>query len=197
MGEGITRDSVIDAALELMADGGLHALAMRRIAAAVGVQQSALYWYFESKQQLLAQVADRLLAAIELAPSAGRDWSDRLLTQASHLRDELLRYPDGAELVATAFAFRLGAQRPYQQFVTILGDAGFSTEEADIGASVLFHFVGGYVTDEQQNRQAAALGAIPSAPESDDYLARQRFDRALRVIVAGLATRTHLDEDGV
>lgn len=190
MGEGITRDAIIDAAFKLLAQGGLHALAMRRIAGTLGVQQSALYWYFDSKQMLLAAVADRLLASIELAPATDRDWQDRLVEQASKLRDELARFPDGAELVATAFAFRLGAQRPYQQFATVIGDAGLSADEADIGASVLFHFVCGYVTDEQQNRQAAALGAIKDDREPTDHRSTERFDEGLRVIVAGIEARS-------
>ncbi len=186
MGDGLTRDSVLDAAMGLLADGGLHALAMRRIAGALGVQQSALYWYFENKQAILAAVADRLLDSVEMAPLTDEGWPERILGQASRLRDGLLPFPDGAELVATAFAFRLGAQRPHQQFATILTDAGFGSDRADIGASVLFHFVIGYVTDEQQHRQAAALGAIKDAPELDQQDATRRFGRGVELIVAGL-----------
>ncbi|MEZ5294916.1 MAG: hypothetical protein R2697_01165 [Ilumatobacteraceae bacterium] len=57
-------------------------------------------------------------------------------------------------------------------------------DDAEIAASVLLHFVLGFVTDEQQHHQAAALGAIDriddGATPADD-----RFDRALRLIASG------------
>lgn len=192
MAEGITRDAVIDAALELLAQGGLHALAMRRIAGALGVQQSALYWYFENKQQILAAVADRLLDAVEPVVADGGAWSEAAIEQASRLRAELRRYPDGAELVATAYAFRLGAKRPFEQFAAVLGQggAGLASDQADIAAAVLFHFVLGYVTDEQQRRQAAELGAIRATPDPDEGEATRRFAEGVRVIVAGVEARS-------
>lgn len=182
----ITSADIVGVALELLADGGLHALAMRRIATELGVQQSALYWHFDNKQQLLGAVADRVVAPVAL--SSGGSWSARIEGLASQLRSELLRYPDGAELVATAFAFRLGASSTFRQFSRELEGGGLAPDDADVAASVLVHFVFGYATDEQQHLQAAELGAIEhdagdgrgSEPLAD------RFLRGLRLIVSGV-----------
>jgi AcrR family transcriptional regulator len=182
MADGITRADITGAALALLADGGLHALAMRRIAAELGVQQSALYWHFDNKQQLLAAVADLVVAPVE--PTNARKWQNRILGLGSRLRDELLRYPDGAELVATAIAFRLGAGRPHQLFADELVRAGMSDDDAGVAASVLVHFVVGYTTDEQQHHQAAALGAIDRVEA-----ATGRFEQGLRLIVAGVESQ--------
>ncbi|MDZ7677378.1 MAG: TetR family transcriptional regulator [Acidimicrobiales bacterium] len=185
MTDRITPADVVGVALELLAHGGLHALAMRRIATELGVQQSALYWHFDNKQQLLAAVADQVVAPVSVPASA--DWSTRVEALASRLRDELLRYPDGAELVATAFAFRLGARQPFRQFADELAGGGLGLDDAEIAASVLLHFVLGYVTDEQQHHQAAALGAIdPAGDGHDTQSTHDRFVRALRLIVSGI-----------
>ncbi|MEX2626659.1 MAG: TetR family transcriptional regulator [Ilumatobacteraceae bacterium] len=179
----LTRASIVDVALELLADGGLHALAMRRIATELGVQQSALYWHFDNKQQLLGAVADRIVAPI--VQPAGGDRSARIEMLGSRLRDELLRYPDGAELVASAYAFRLGAQQPFQRFTDELVEGGLTLDDAETAASVLVHFVFGYAADEQQRQQAAALGAIEhEAP--DATAVADRFSRGLHLILSGV-----------
>lgn len=163
---------------------------MRRIPNELGVQQSALYWHLDNKQRLLGAVADRVVAPVSV-PDDG-DWSARVESLASGLRRELLRYPDGAELVATAFAFRLGGRQPFGQFTDALVGAGVALDDAEIAASVLLHFVLGFVTDEQQHHQAAALGAIDriddGATPADD-----RFDRALRLIASGVDSQMSAD----
>lgn len=185
MTDRVTPAEIVDAAIGLLALGGLHALGMRRIASELGIQQSALYWHFDNKQQLLAAVADRVLAGVE-APSDD-DRSQRIEGLASRLRAALLRYPDGAELVGTTFAFRLGARQPFRELTGELERAGLARGDAEVAASVVVHFVIGYTTDEQQHHQAAALGAIDRAsdehpwPSADDH-----FTRGLRIIIAGV-----------
>ncbi len=183
----INRDDIVGAALELLTVGGLHALGMRQIAAKVGVQQSALYWHFENKQQLLAALADRLLAPVGVESDG--DWAVRVVSLARSLRAELLGYPDGAELVATSFAFRLGSHQPLHQFTEEPESAGLVGDDADVAASVILHFVLGYVTDEQQHRQAAALGAIVTSDDDRTAVSDERFVRGLELIVAGVRAR--------
>lgn len=190
MTDPITPNRIVGVAVDLLARGGLHALAMRRIANELGVQQSALYWHFANKQLLLARVADHIVEPVGVGDAVPDGWSARTEALAWALRRELLRYPDGAELVATAFAFRLGGDQPFGQFTTELTVGGLTPPDAQVAASVLWHFVLGYVTDEQQHRQAAALGAIdadvdaaPSASGDD------RFDAALGLILMGIDVR--------
>ncbi|MFV0523723.1 MAG: TetR family transcriptional regulator [Acidimicrobiales bacterium] len=188
MSERITRNDVVAAARSLLEAGGLHALAMRRIADDLGVQQSALYWHFENKQALLAAVADEILAGV--APSPDPAWDRRILGLALGLRDQLLRYPDGAELVASAFAFRLGAREPFTRFAEELSAAGLDPDEAGTAASVLLHFVLGFTTNEQQHHQAAELGAIDDEDTDPGGTGRQftrdRFERGVELILAGI-----------
>jgi len=67
MTDRITQEDIVRVCLTLLAAGGLHALAMRRIAGELGIQQSALYWHFDNKQQLLAAVADEIVSPVELS----------------------------------------------------------------------------------------------------------------------------------
>ncbi len=156
----ILKADILDAAAALLDDGGLPALAMRRIATRLGVQQSALYWHFDNKQQLLGALADRILTEFTATSPRHRDWQERVTVLSERLRRALLAHRDGAELVATAYAFGLGGDAPRQAYLRALTGAGLPPEDARIATSVLVHYVLGYVTSEQQQRQAAELGAI-------------------------------------
>ena len=51
-----TETAILEAARDLLAEGGLEALSMRGVAARVGVSATAIYNYFENKQALVRQV---------------------------------------------------------------------------------------------------------------------------------------------
>src|SRR4051812_4937649 len=106
------RADVVEQALGVLDAYGLADLTMRRLGSELGVQPSALYHHFDNKQTLLAAVADEILArgTQGARPDA---WDDRLVAICSQLRDAMLAYRDGAELVATAYSFGLGAAAPY------------------------------------------------------------------------------------
>src|SRR5262249_31947220 len=57
----LERDGVVRVALRLLDEWGLDGLSLRRLAAELGVKAPALYWYFESKQELLDEMADAML----------------------------------------------------------------------------------------------------------------------------------------
>jgi len=191
MAGNITRADILRAALAILDSGGLPALAMRRIAGELGVQQSALYWHFNSKQELLAGLADDIL---ERVPDVvGDTWRARVVTLASTLRAALLEHKDAAELVATAFAFKLGSKAPFRRFADELHGAGLMQADVETAASVLLHFVLGYTTNEQQHWQAATLGAIDAEGTAEDDLGPQfstdRFVSGVELIVDGIDTR--------
>jgi len=51
-----TETAILEAARDLLAEGGLEALSMRGVAARVGVSATAIYNYFENKQALVRRV---------------------------------------------------------------------------------------------------------------------------------------------
>jgi TetR/AcrR family transcriptional regulator, tetracycline repressor protein len=82
----------------------------------------------------------------------------------------MLAYRDGAELVATAYSFGLGATAPYDELLAALADGGLDPTLVPTAARTLLHFVFGHVTDEQTHLQAGSAGAIDDSPrESSDF----------------------------
>ena len=168
-----SRSDVVEHALAVLDRYGLADLSMRRLAGDLGVRASALYWHFPSKQALLAAVADEVLRRGD-RPVDG-SWDEQVRGYAHALRDAMLAYRDGGELVAAAHAFGLGEVRPSARLEEILGDP--------VAAATVLYFVLGHVTDEQLALQAGSAGAI-----DDDPLARaDTFADGLAIVVAGIA----------
>ena len=186
----LSREEILGTALRLLDHGGLPALAMRRIASELGVQQSALYWHFDRKQDLLSSLADHIVSRV--GPAQGDKWDRRIHDLSMRLRDELLGHPDGPELVATAFAFNLGTRELFLAYAADAEAAGLDSTDAETAASVLVHFVLGYVTNEQQHVQAARLGAIPADAETPGLTLHRfsddQFAQGLRLIISGISS---------
>lgn len=181
------RSDVVDHALCVLDTYGLADLTMRRLGAELGVQPSALYHHFVNKQTLLAAVADEVLARGRhgARPEA---WDARAVAVCVELRDAMLAYRDGAEVVATVHAFGLGAGAPYVELLDALSDGGFEDDLARTAARTLLHYVFGHTADEQTHLQAGSVGAIDGEPrESSD------FRLGLALVMDGIRLRQPAD----
>ncbi|NLC97681.1 MAG: TetR family transcriptional regulator [Actinomycetales bacterium] len=159
-------DDVIDGALQVLNSFGLEFCSMRRIAGELQVQPSALYHHVANKQSLLALMADRIIAPVQI--------TDNPRASCLALREAMLSVRDGAEVVATARAFGLG--------VTDLPAALAQSVGSDEGAQALLLYVLGHTQATQTQRQAVAAGVITADPTLDDT-----FARGVDIILAGSA----------
>ncbi|AZH78722.1 TetR family transcriptional regulator [Microbacterium sp. Y-01] len=173
------RESVARHALALLDEVGLADLSMRRIAARLDVQPSALYWHFASKQELLADLADRITGSI---PRGSTD----VLATARGIRDALFAYRDGAELVLSTYALQLGSSHAQAALTEALRSQGAAAAE-DRGAAIL-HFVLGHATLVQQRMHADSHGALGGDGEIDVTAGLDRvFDLGVVAIAGDLS----------
>lgn len=188
------RHDVVETAHRVLDEYGLGDLTMRRVAAELDVQPSALYHHFPGKQALLAAVADHILSRTPLAPPAteapaapeSAEWLVRLRRAAGRLRDSLLACRDGAELVATVQAYGLGTVRPDQVMAGILTEAGISDDFARVSARTMLFYVLGHVTDEQVNMQAGSAGAIVGDVHGELMRTDSDFDLGVDLVLGGI-----------
>ncbi|WP_030148878.1 TetR/AcrR family transcriptional regulator C-terminal domain-containing protein [Mycetocola saprophilus] len=188
-----SREDVADAALDILNSFGLADLTMRRLAQSLDVQPSALYWHYENKQSLLAHLADLIVDVPDSEASPG---TDRVRARCLALRERLLAYRDGAEVVASTLALGLGAEAPGIDLTAALVDAGTDPETAARVSGVLLHFILGQVSHEQQRAQAGSLGAVaPKTTAStttavtDAEAESAEFIFGVDLILGGLAAR--------
>lgn len=180
----------MEAALRILDDLGLPDLTMRRLAASLDVQASALYWHFPNKQTLLAELADRIVAGRARDAEGGEaaDWRDAVRGEAAALRDALLAYRDGAEVVSSTLALGLGSSEAVDRLTRSVAGGGFDAETSRRAATALLHFVLGHVSHEQQRLQYDSLGVLAddgaSPLDEDDPAAAFAF--GVDLLVGGL-----------
>jgi TetR/AcrR family tetracycline transcriptional repressor len=187
------RDDVALVALRILDDHGLADLTMRRLAASLDVQPSALYWHFENKQTLIAELADRIVDAHpapgDAVSEAGSDWRERTRVEAEALRDALLAYRDGAEVVSSTYALGLGSGRALSRLTDAVSVAGFDEATSRRAGTVLLHFILGHVSHEQQRMQYDSVGVLAGGavdPLGQEDQARA-FAFGVGLLVDGLA----------
>jgi len=172
------RADIVARAVRLLDEVGLESLSMRRLAADLGVQPSALYHHFAGKNELLGAIADEILTQGR-RPTEVLTWQDELRLVCVELRDIMRRHRDGAALLSRVRALGTGAAEPMQRMATALAWNGADEDLARVGSRTLFHFVYGHVVDAQAT---SGLGEV-QAPESADFAV------GLGLILDGLAAQ--------
>jgi AcrR family transcriptional regulator len=87
----LTRERVLEAAIELTDAEGLDALSMRRLAKELGVEAMSLYGHVENKDDILGGMLDRVVAEIEL-PGDEVDWKTAVRRNVVSDRDMRVRH---------------------------------------------------------------------------------------------------------
>ncbi|GFZ92177.1 TetR/AcrR family transcriptional regulator [Nesterenkonia alkaliphila] len=93
----LTAAEIVETAHELVGDYGLQDVSMRRVAAELGVAPGALYYHVPNKQELLRRVGHRILQPLHRAEGGP-------LALFSRLREAVLPFRDGADLILIAYA---------------------------------------------------------------------------------------------
>jgi AcrR family transcriptional regulator len=89
----VSRESIVDAAMRVVAAGGFDQLSIRGLAADLGVAPMTIYRHVADKDDLLDEVVDRLLARSWRPRRARDDWRAWITQAADRLRRLLVTQP--------------------------------------------------------------------------------------------------------
>jgi AcrR family transcriptional regulator len=177
---GLSRDRVLDAATDLLAEHGT--VTMRAVAQRLGVAPNALYSHVADKTELVDGVLDRVLAQVEVPePGDGDDPGDAVHRLMTSTHDVLTRHPQ----LVPAFLARQGArgenaQRLGAVALEHLSAAGITGDPAREALRVLIVYTIGF---------AAFDGAADERPLPPSEL-RTNFERGLRWLITGIIGST-------
>ncbi|HEY2688131.1 MAG TPA: TetR/AcrR family transcriptional regulator [Streptosporangiaceae bacterium] len=149
------RQEILDAALSLADEKGLHAVSMRAVAERTGVTPMALYPHVGSKAALLDGMLGRLLADLlppVAAAAESQDWRQRLRTIAHLARGLAHRHPWAAMLIFSRPSVAPGAVRVVDQIYAALIDAGVPDADVARVERLVSTFVIGYGASETGGR---------------------------------------------
>src|ERR1051325_2947324 len=84
---GLDRDRITRATVRLLDAEGLDKFSMRRLAAELNVTAMSVYWYVDTKDDLLELALDAVFGGLDLPdPDVDEDWRDQLRTLARAYR---------------------------------------------------------------------------------------------------------------
>jgi len=154
----LTRQGIIDAALAILRDEGLHKVTMRRIAAALDTGAASLYVYVQNTEDLHAQILDALLSAVTAAPPASGTWRERLKGLLTSYLRVLFAYPEIARMTMITHPSGPHYLALVEAILVFLDEGGVPDREAAWAVDLLLLFVTA-VAAEQGTRQASSQAA--------------------------------------
>ncbi|WP_426228280.1 TetR/AcrR family transcriptional regulator [Pseudarthrobacter sp. DSP2-3-2b1] len=146
----LTENEIMEAALELLDEGGVGAASVRGIAARVGVAPNAVYTYFPDKAAVVKAIVEHLLGQVDLAVFSDRKvpWRQRIESLALELRARLTAHPGAVNLMIGGPMNGPRALALNEHLMETLRDAGLGTDEAARASYLLIVYVFGSIALE-------------------------------------------------
>jgi len=145
----IHKQMIVARALELLDEVGVDGLTMRLLAKALNVQAPTLYWHFASKQDLLDQMANEIVAPVAAAVDVSQEPRQTLASTALALRKALLARRDGAKVYAGSYVFGDHVLAMADAMLGALLRAGLYGQDATEKMFNLIYYVLGFTIEEQ------------------------------------------------
>ena len=136
----VSREQVLDAALELADEGGVAAVTMANVGTRLGVEAMSLYRHIGNKEEMLDGLVDRVFAEIEV-PADAPDWRAALRRRAVSAHAALGRHPWAIGLMESRSQPGPATLGHHEAMLAILFAAGFD----GLGATRVYNLLDSYV----------------------------------------------------
>ncbi len=159
----LTRERILEAALELLADDPDGEISMRALADALGTAPMSLYRHVRNKDDLLDGITDLTLGRLELDVPDSGPWRTRALAWMTTLRTQLHDHPAVVPLLRTHTRYSPALLRATNTLLRILRRAGFADPAAARACQEIMWFTFGFVVMEIRSAEAfpdTEVGAI-------------------------------------
>jgi TetR/AcrR family tetracycline transcriptional repressor len=167
----LSRERIIECAIEFVDSHGLAALTMRRLGKELDVEAMSIYRYVNGREYLLEAVIDHMVAGLQLSPEqdqlrSAEGWQAYLVWLAHTVRALTLEHPNVFPLIATRHPAApwlrppLRSLRVVEDFLATLIAKGFSDDRAVTAYRAFSSFLLGHLLLE-----ASFLGAQTSPAE--------------------------------
>jgi len=143
--EPLTREKIVEKALEILDAEGVERLSMRRLGDALGVEAMALYHHFPNKDAILDGVAARIIQETGPAlPLESADWKTVMLSGPASAGRAIAAHPKAGWLFLGRQYSTAESLRMLESPLAILRSAGFEGQELVDAAHAIFAFTAGW-----------------------------------------------------
>lgn len=210
--EALSRDRIVDAAMELVVAEGYDAVSMRRVAQALNTGAASLYAHVENKQELDQLMLDRVAAQIVVPDPVPDKWQEQIIQVMHDLLATMRRYPGVARAAIGQIPLAENSLLTTERILAILRAGGVPDWVAGYAVDLIPLYVCAIAFEEYVQRASewtstdvekyvtelaewfrslpagrfpniVALAGAMTSGDGDD-----RFTFGARVIVAGLAS---------
>ncbi|MGY0025174.1 TetR/AcrR family transcriptional regulator [Streptomyces sp. cg35] len=148
---GLDRERITEATVKLLDEEGLAKFSMRRLAGELGVTAMSVYWYVDTKDDLLELALDRVFGeprflALDEGPDV--DWRDQLRELAAEYRSLIVRHPWTSTLTGNFLNIGPNSLRFSRAVQLVISRTGLSLPRQRGAIASVFQFVYGYGTIE-------------------------------------------------
>jgi AcrR family transcriptional regulator len=187
----LTRERVVQAALDLIDRDGIDALSMRALGRSLGVEGMALYTHVGGKSDLLDAVALKILEELDLEFDSTGPWQERIRRVTIAWAGLQERHPRSFVLVYRSGLPSGAVEQAAEEILDALRAAGFDERGAALAYQTIVVFVDGALIgrssrtdDDLQSAWAriaatADLGRYPRYAAAAQHAARLTWDEIL------------------
>ncbi|MFC3997305.1 TetR/AcrR family transcriptional regulator C-terminal domain-containing protein [Nocardiopsis sediminis] len=169
----LTRERIVAAAVGVLDAGGTEGLSMRRLADALGVHATSLYWHVAHRDDLLDLALDAVFGEVALPAAPAQSWRAEIGAFMGELRAALLRHPWSAALAVSRPLLGPNALAHSESVYAALARAGLAGLDLRAAAAAVSTYVIGSAAAEAAWRNQGAAAARSAV---NDHL-RRNADR--------------------
>jgi AcrR family transcriptional regulator len=159
----LSRDAVVEAAIEVADRDGLEGLSMKAVGQRLGCTAMALYTYVPGKDELLDLMYDRVHAELPTSYPVTDGWRAAARAWARDVGEFFLRHPWTLQISYARPVLGPHEQAMLETLVGILRHTGLDVPEVRRAVSALLHLVRGAAQTRVDARAAARATGVPSA----------------------------------
>ncbi|HZS15084.1 MAG TPA: TetR/AcrR family transcriptional regulator [Candidatus Dormibacteraeota bacterium] len=166
----VTTEQVLAAADAVARSDGLDRLTVRRLCAELGVTAPSVYVHFASKDDIVEQLVDSILAHVH-HPGADRgDWVDRLREFIVSVYDQVAPYPGLAARIARQLPTTPSSQRNAAFVAELMRDAALAPDDRAKVMSTVLVYTWGHLLGGQSEWAIGAAERLSLEAQRERYL---------------------------
>ncbi|MEI8412533.1 MULTISPECIES: TetR/AcrR family transcriptional regulator C-terminal domain-containing protein [unclassified Kribbella] len=168
--ETLSREQIVQAAMETLDSEGVAGLSIRKLAAKLGAGATSLYWHVPTKDDLVDLLIDEIWGEIDVPSPELAGWRNGAMLFAHSLRATVLRHPWLPEVMYTRPSMGPNALTLGSRGLVLFGAAGFAGNEVDYAMGSVMSYVLGTSSAEVATREMVRKSGQSPEEWADEML---------------------------
>jgi AcrR family transcriptional regulator len=161
----LSRDKILETALDIANDQGLDALTLRRLAQELKVAPMAIYRYFSNKDELLNVMFDYVSSLPDLESCSDENWHEELGCAYAAIKQNLVSHPGILPLLTQRYGVGEMTHKSTERLLQTLSRSGQPDEVRAHTNFALIAYTVGFAVLESAVKHQQQLAGIESEEE--------------------------------